>query len=90
MPGSIETLGQAREAGWRVTVRCALGRQVGMKRIRECLHRQELDLDTLVWTRGQDFPLAMLASRLRCPRCGARKVAVAFDVPTVPHRSAAW
>ncbi|KSV88600.1 hypothetical protein N184_28695 [Sinorhizobium sp. GL28] len=33
-------------------------------------------------TRGRDFPLAMLASRLRCPRCGSRLVSVVFIPPT--------
>jgi len=27
-----------------------------------------------VWTRGRDFPLSLLEIRLRCPRCGARRV----------------
>ncbi|WP_234823080.1 hypothetical protein [Ensifer adhaerens] len=36
---------------------------------------------TLVTTRGRDFPLALLASRLRCPRCGSRLVSVAFIPP---------
>lgn len=33
-----------------------------MKRIRECVYGGELDLQTLVWTRGRDFPLARLES----------------------------
>jgi hypothetical protein len=52
----------------------------GMKRVRECVYRAELDLQTLIWTRG-DFPLTMLESRLKCPRCGSRRVRVAFTVP---------
>jgi len=31
---------------------------------------------TLICTRGRAFPLARLAERLRCPRCGSRHVAV--------------
>ncbi len=32
-------------------------------------------------TRGRDFPLSLLAERLRCPRCGSRRVAVIYDPP---------
>jgi len=46
--------------------------------VRECDWRYELDMMTLVATRGRDFPLAMLSGRLRCPRCGSRKVALSF------------
>jgi hypothetical protein len=42
----------------------------------------ELDLQTLVCTRGRDFPLAQIAEMLRCPRCGCRRVAVMFGPPT--------
>ena len=82
---SVETLGEAFSAGWRVTMRCAWGNRDGMKNIRECTHRLELDMATLVATRGRDFPLSRLETRLRCPRCGSRRVAVLFDVPTRPN-----
>jgi hypothetical protein len=82
---AIETLGEAWEHGWRITARCAYGKREGMKSIRECLCRVELDLPTLVWTRGAGFPLDQLASRLRCPQCGSREVRVLFDVPKVPQ-----
>jgi len=74
----IETVGEAYDAGWRVRVRCAWGPRESMKRVRECIHGTELDLATLVWTRGRNFPLGMLESRLRCPRCGSRRVVVMF------------
>jgi hypothetical protein len=77
----IETIGEAFDAGWRVRVRCAWGPREGMKRVRECVHGAELDLATLVWTRGRNFPLGMLESRLRCPRCGSRRVVVMFEPP---------
>jgi hypothetical protein len=54
-----------------------------MKRVRVCIYSAELDLPTLVWTRGREFPLSMLGSRLKCPRCGSRRVRVAFAVPPV-------
>jgi hypothetical protein len=34
-----------------------------MKRIRECVYGAELDLESLVWTRGRDFPLGRLPIR---------------------------
>jgi hypothetical protein len=80
----VETIGEAYDAGWRVRVRCAWGPREGMKRVRECIHGAELDLPTLVWTRGRNFPLGMLESRLRCPRCGSRRVRVAFTIPKSP------
>jgi len=84
---SIETLGDAWSAGWRITMRCAWGKREGLKSIRECSYRRELDLETLVCTRGRDFPLTSLETRLRCPRCGSRRVAVMFSVPSEPNRA---
>lgn len=78
---AIETIGQALIFSWRVTVRCAWGNRDGMKTVRRCTYGEELDLKTLVWTRGSDFPLARLESRLKCPRCGSRRVRLAFSVP---------
>jgi DNA-directed RNA polymerase subunit RPC12/RpoP len=68
-------------------VRCAWGPRDGMKRVRECVYGGELDLSTLVWTRGRDFPLGMLESRMKCPRCGSRRVIVMFEPPSM-HRIA--
>jgi len=76
---AIETLGEAMSYGWRVHVRCLDDGREGLKHKRECGWRMELDLPTLVCTRGRDFPLSRLAERLRCPRCGCRRMAVAFD-----------
>jgi hypothetical protein len=81
---TIETLGEAMDFSWRVNVRCACGPRDGMKRVRECVHGAELDMRTLVWTRGSEFPLARLESRLKCPRCGSRRVRLAFSVPSEP------
>jgi hypothetical protein len=54
----------------------------GLKSKRECVYRAELDMETLVWTRGRAFPLSRLESRLRCPMCGSREVTLIFSVPT--------
>lgn len=84
---SVETIGEAYDLGWRITVRCAWGPREGMKRVRECVYGGELDMLTLVWTRGRSFPIGMLESRLKCPRCGSRRVRVAFAVPSQPLRA---
>jgi hypothetical protein len=60
-----------------------------MKSIRECIYSAELDLPTLVWTRGRDMPLAGLQKRLRCPRCGSRDVSVIYQVPKEPRTARA-
>jgi hypothetical protein len=54
------------------------------KSIREYKARIELDLATLIWTRGAVFPVSMLEGRLKCPRCGSRRVVVLFDLPATP------
>lgn len=77
----VSTLGEAWDAGWRVRVRCAYGKRDAMKSIRECIHSGDLDLATLIWTRGRDMPLTALAERLKCPRCGSRQVRVIFEPP---------
>jgi len=48
----VETLGVARSLGWKVHMRCAEGYREGTKSIQRCVYRKQLDLDTLVCTRG--------------------------------------
>ena len=80
---AVETLGEAFAYGWRITARCAWGKaREGLQSPKECRYRAELDLGTLVWTRGRAFPLSLLASRLRCPQCGSRQVALIYSTPT--------
>ena len=80
---AADTLGDAFSQGWRVTVRCAHGREDGTARksSRRCVARSQLDMETLVWTRGSAFPVSRLESRLRCPKCGSRYVVVLFHPP---------
>jgi hypothetical protein len=59
-----------------------------MKHRRACDYRKVLDLETLVCTRGRDFPIAQIAQRLRCPRCGCRNVSVLFGPPKTPQLNA--
>jgi hypothetical protein len=80
----IETLEQARNQGMKITARCGWGRREGMRTIRECKASIRLGLDTLIWTRGGAFPISMLEGRLKCPRCGSRRVVLLFDLPTSP------
>jgi hypothetical protein len=49
---------------------------------RPSVYRKQLDLETLVATRGPNFPLSRLESRLMCPSCGSRRVTVVFEPPT--------
>jgi hypothetical protein len=86
---AIETLGQALSAGWRVRARCVNGREDYTHSARNCVNVQELDLETLVWTRGRDFPLARMESRLKCPRCGNRRIALIFEPPAREWRVSA-
>jgi hypothetical protein len=44
---------------------------------------------SLVASRGEAFPLPLLASRLRCPECGSRQIMVLFHPPPHPGRTAA-
>ena len=78
----VETIGQAFSYDWRVTGRCAAGKQDGMSRHKECVYRAEFDMETLVWTRGKSFPLSRLESRLRCLMCGSRDIVLLFSLPT--------
>jgi hypothetical protein len=76
---AVETLGEALSYG---TARCAAGKQDGMHRHKECVYRAELDMETLVWTRGRGFPISRLETRLRCPMCGSREITLLFTVPS--------
>jgi len=49
---AVETLGIARSLAWKVHIQCADGYREGTKSIRRCVYRQQLDIDTLVCTRG--------------------------------------
>ncbi len=83
----IETLIEARNAGVKITARCAWGRREAMKTVAACKESIRLDLDSLIWTRGAAFPVSMLESRLKCPRCGSRRVVLLFDLPPVARRA---
>ena len=79
---SVETLSDALAAGWRVHARCVHGVVDNTRSRAKCRYQAELNLETLVWTRGRDMPLAGLRERMMCPRCGNRRVSLIFDPPT--------
>ena len=64
---AVETLGEAWSLSWKIHIRCLYDGREGMKHKRACGFRNELDMTTLVCTRGRDFPLARIADRLRLP-----------------------
>jgi hypothetical protein len=78
----VETLGVARSLGWKVHMRCANGYRLETRSMRKCVYRKQLDLETLVATRGPNFPLGRLEGRLMCPACGNRRVTVVFEPPS--------
>lgn len=78
---TITTLGDAYAAKWTIRLRCTRGMLRGIVKLDPCGFQADLDMQTLVCTRGRDFPLARIASRLRCPNCGHMEVQVLFDVP---------
>jgi hypothetical protein len=89
---AIQTLGEAWKLGWRVRARCYWTgpSKSGRRKHPYCDTTVELDMVTLVWTRGENFPINMLAGRLRCPKCQRiDTVRVFFDVPNQPNRSVA-
>ncbi len=86
------TLGEAWKLGWRVRVRCLLVGRKPKTRDRKsiwCDTTTELDMKTLVWTRGEAMPLDNLSGLFRCPKCGNRAITVAFEVPNQPKAEAA-
>jgi hypothetical protein len=83
----VETLGEALAAGWRVHARCLDGVVGYTRSTAKCHHQRELNLETLVWTRGRSMSLSGLRERMMCPRCGNRRVNLVFEPPPVAKRS---
>jgi len=83
----VETLKDALSAGWRVHARCIDGHVEYTSSKAKCRYQAELSLETLVWTRGRNMPLAGLGERMMCPRCGSRRVNVVFEPPAMAGRA---
>jgi hypothetical protein len=75
----IETLGDAMTAGWRVHAKCIDGRVDQTHSTRKCHYMRELNIETLVWTRGRKMPISDLKDRMMCPQCGGRRISIIFD-----------
>ena len=58
----------------------------------DCRASYSLDMATLIWTRGRDFPSDRIASRLRCPKCGSRNIGIRVSPWTGPasERPGPW
>jgi hypothetical protein len=80
----IRTLGEAFDAKWRVRTRCLGLIYAGNSLMGNCGQKYQLDMETLVWTRGRELPLARLPERLKCPRCGGRRIRLLYDIPAEP------
>jgi len=85
----IETLWDAYVHSVTIRLECAAGRVEGLKTVRECHFKTDLDVKTLVCTRGRDMPITMLQDRMRCPLCKARRVRLVFGLPTNTNVQAA-
>ena len=80
----IETIGDARDAGWALSVRCDRRRE-GLKSVRPCILRQAyLDLDTMLWPQGRTYPIGRLQGRVRCPICRTLHVFLIWTWQSVP------
>jgi hypothetical protein len=82
-----QDLGEAWKLGWRAKAHCIWfgPNKSGTRRLPWCDTTVELDMKTLVGTRGERMPLDLLRERLRCPKCGRTNVLVFFEVPGQPN-----
>ena len=66
---AVTTLGQAFKMVWRLKVQCRwFGPQKRSERVRPwCDTSAVLDIKTLLWTRGEDFPLELFAEPTEMP-----------------------
>ena len=46
---------------------------------------RSIRIKTLVWARGDGFPIDQLEARLKCPHRGSRRAKVIFSVPGNPE-----
>ena len=84
---AVEVLGEAWKLGWKCTAHCLwFGPTKGGsgRNLPWCDSVFYLDMQTLVITRGERFPLARMQEVLKCPKCGQRKMRVLFEPPSMP------
>lgn len=83
----VEMLGEAWKLGWKCTAHFLwFGPTTGRsgRQLPWCDSVFHLDMETLVITRGERFPLARMQEVLKCPKCGERKMRVLFEPPSMP------
>jgi hypothetical protein len=81
-------LGEAFLGGLSPHVRCLRSKRLGPVKIEPCGYGADLDLESLIWTRGAKFPCWRLSQRLRCPRCGGLSVELGW-APTAERATRA-
>ena len=77
----VETLGGARSLGWKVHMRCANGYRLETRSMRRCVYRKQLDLETLVATRGPNFPIGFEEPSPQAARCILIHISPGENVP---------
>lgn len=85
---AVTTLREAYRLGWKAKAHC-IWRGPHYKpghrnTVVMCDTARDLDMMTLIWTRGEAFPLEGLPSWLKCPSCGRRGVRVLWTIPNQP------
>jgi hypothetical protein len=78
---AIETVRDVWMAGGKIHFRCTWGRRAGLKTVRECGFRYEIDLMTFMITRGRACLIADLGQKVRCPMCGSKSVSIGITLP---------
>lgn len=79
---AVTTMGAAWALGWKATARCLGKLRDKPKDTRDCTFTCDLDMNTLVMSKGPNFPLEMLQVRMICPRCGGRDIAIMYQPPS--------
>jgi hypothetical protein len=69
----IGTIGDAFNQGWQLSAACRHGLVDTGSSSRKCDWKYNLDMTTLVATRGRDFPIDRVSERLRCPVAAAAR-----------------
>jgi hypothetical protein len=72
----IMTLGQAADRDLTLRLYCRGGAGQAMKRHRPCIAAYEIDIETLIWTRGREYPLKALHRIMKCPACNSRLIQI--------------
>ena len=72
----------ARSLAWKVHTRCANGYRQETRSMRRCVYRKQLDLETLVCTRGPNFLALKAGGEIDVPGLWKQKVTVVFEPPT--------